>query len=147
MKHALILSFALLAIKGYSSEQSSGAASLLAVPTYTYHQVNKIKGGLFGYKSVSTTTDNNGNKITNCQNPGTHRCKADYVVVDGIEWSAEQADELDNFVTGQVRPEHTSGTVLYKDRYVVSFYYSIDDHALSYNLYTLHAAQEAGIWP
>lgn len=144
MKKILLAGLISAGIGAYANKQVG--SELLAVSTPTYNQINKIKGGLFGYRSVDTTTDNNGNKITNCQNPGLKRCLASAEIVVGeTTWTPEQAEELDKYVTSIVTLEHTSGTFLYNGSCVVSFEYNVDRNALSYSVYSIQSATENGL--
>lgn len=147
MKKLLLIAFVTIGIAANANEIEKNIGSeLLAVSTPTYTQVNKIRGGLFGYGSVKTTTDNNGNKITMCVNPGLKRCKsAADIVIGGTTWTEQECDALDRHIAGLITPEHTSGTILYNPDTVVTYTYNIDTNHLSYNMYSVQSATENGI--
>lgn len=142
MKKILVITLLALGATTYANNHTG--SNLLAVATPTYNQINKIKGGLFGYRSVATTTDNNGNKITNCSNPGRKKCNVELLVGE-TPMTAEQHDALDRYITSLLTPEHTSGTVLYNEKTVVTYSYNIDNNGLTYNVYSLQSAAENGI--
>jgi hypothetical protein len=133
-----------MTIKGYSNITPPVTEGLLTVSSHTYSQVNKIKGGIFGYRDVETKFDTNGNKITNCEKPGIRKCVAALVVNDN-PLSTEEAEALDRYITGLITPEHTSGTVLYNEVYVITYQYSIEQNGFTYSVYSLDSAAENGI--
>lgn len=143
MKKLFIISLLVLGMNAYSNDNTG--STLLAVSTPTYNQVNKIKGGLFGYRSVSTDKDHNGNTITNCSNPGLKKCAVNAFLIDETTWTVEQSENLDKFITGLITPENTSGTVLYNNSVVVTYRYNVDTNGLTYNVYSIPSATENGI--
>ena len=125
----------------YSNNSGSG---LLAVPTYT--QINKINGGLFGYRDVSTGPDTNGNSITICKDPGIHRCRikpADVVTGGGL--NEEQLEEIDNLVTAAISPANPSGQFMYGTDYLIVYTYDVNTNQTIYTIYTYAEAVALGL--
>lgn len=143
MKKILIVSLVALGINAYSNNHTG--STLLAVSQPTYNQVNKIKGGLFGYRSVSTDKDTRGNTITMCVNPGLKRCMVHAFIIGDTPWTTEESEALDTHVNSLITPENTSGTFLYDESVVVTYTYNVDTNALSYNVYSIQSATENGI--
>lgn len=143
MKKLFIVSLVAMGMNAYSNNHAGSA--LLAVSQPTYNQVNKIKGGLFGYRSVSTDKDTHGNTVTMCVNPGLRRCMVHAFVVGETPWTAEESEALDTYVTSLITPENTSGTFLYDGSVVVTYNYNVDTNGLSYNVYSIQSATENGI--
>lgn len=143
MKKILIVFLFVLGMNAYANNKPG--SDLLAVSQPTYNQVNKIKGGLFGYRSVTTDKDTHGNTITMCQNPGLKRCIVNAFVIDETPWTAEESENLDRYVTSLITPENTSGTFLYDGSVVVTYKYNVDTNGLSYNVYSIQSATENGI--
>ncbi len=143
MKKIIILSFLIMTIKGYS-KMNMQIDGLLSVSTPTYSQVNKVKGGLFGYRSVSAGNDTRGNYIVNCSNPGTKKCVA-AIVVNNTPLPLEECDAIDKAVYSLITSDNTSGTTLYKEVYVIAYIYDVDSNKLTYSVYSLDSARENGI--
>jgi hypothetical protein len=155
MKKIIILTFLMLTIKAHCStmpvvpniEAHIKSTSLLAARTGTYSQINRSKGGLFGYRSVNTDKDHMGNTVTDCRNPGLKKCIASpyVVVVDDAPMPSEDAQRLDAHVEGLITENSHSGTFLYDNYCVVSYTYNVDTDLLSYNVYSIQTATELGI--
>lgn len=138
MKKIIISALVLFNYAGFSNNTGS---ELLAVPTYT--QVDKIKGGLFGYKKVSTDTDTNGNSITICENPGLTRCRIKSSALK-TELTDSQLTEIDNMVSKLIDVENTKGNFVYNKDFLVIYNYIIDTNSINYVIYNKTEAKEHG---
>lgn len=141
MKKIIISAFVLGSYAGLANDTGS---ELLAVNTYT--QVNKIKGGLFGYKSVTSDTDTNGNSVTVCENPGTTRCRIQAFTInpgrDGL--NPHELEEIDKLVTERLSIEKTKGDFVFNNDFLVVYDYIVEKNALSYTIYDRDSAKENG---
>lgn len=122
----------------------AGLTQLSAKPVIKY---NKSGGGLFGYKFVTTTEWPEENKIiVACSDPGLTRCRAAfaYTLPDGSTISPETLEKIDKAVTGELSPEHTSGSIVYDNTFYVRYSYNVDNDNLSVEVYTIAGAREEG---
>ena len=123
----------------------AGLTQLTAKEKPIYH---KSGGGLFGYKFVTTTNwPELGKTVVACSDPGLTRCRAAAAITlsDGSSLEPETLEQIDRAVTAQLTPEHTSGSLIYGERYYIRYAYDIDRDDLAFQVYTIAEAREEGL--
>lgn len=118
----------------------------MAVPPVTKYRDHR---GLFGYRTV--TQYNYPNSITlYCSGPGLTACRTTSgitVVGDNDEISLSESDveSVEKAIDEKIYANSNSGTLVFADKVIVTFWYNEDRDELSYTLYSKPQALRYGI--
>lgn len=119
--------------------------ALFAGPPLTVYKQRK---GLFGYRTVTENSNAEAHTLF-CQDPGFIGCRphsiSDLVDDDGVPMSEELYFEIDNHIYDKINESHTSGSIVWDNRFFITYRYDVDSDLMSTTFYTLSQARELGL--
>ncbi len=121
------------------------ASEVNAEPPVTKYRSRR---GLFGYKTV-TQTNGPSSIVLNCIDPGLIGCKTMGITVVGddgeISLSESDIESIEQVIDKKILSNSSSGTIVYDNKVVVTYWFKEGTDELSYTLYSLQQARRYGI--